>query len=118
MSQRVTNDAIHIRKLIREAEAVTDEALIACSRLKQSILVARQNPAIGVDVAQKAIMRLTQAEQQALSVSTSLLRVHDELNRVAREVAGPDEDHNTNMSPSGIAGMDGVAVTQELTRAA
>lgn len=118
MSQSINNDAIHIRKLIREAESVTDEALIACSRLKQSILVARQNPAIGVDVGQKAIMRLTQAEQQALSVSTSLLRVHDELNRVAREVAGPDEDIGTEMSPSGLAGIAFTAKAKGATRAA
>ncbi|WP_205651072.1 hypothetical protein [Tsuneonella mangrovi] len=103
MSEKIRNDAIGIRKLVREAEAVSDEAMIACSRLKQAIVRARQNPQLSVDAGQKALLRLTQAEQQALSLSTNLLRVHDELSRLARETLGPDDDSGTQIAPSAIA---------------
>jgi hypothetical protein len=46
---------------------------------------------------------LSHAEQQALAMSTNLLRVHDELSRVARETAGTDEDIPTNIPASAIA---------------
>ncbi|WBY16526.1 hypothetical protein PF049_13210 [Erythrobacteraceae bacterium WH01K] len=98
MSNRITQDAIFIRKRVREAEAVTDEAMIACAKLKQALLKARQNPAIGVDAGQRAILRLAQAEQQAVAMSTNLLRVHEELNRVAREYMGGDDPVETPMT--------------------
>jgi hypothetical protein len=86
----VTADAYALRKLIREAEAVADETMIAFARLKQAMLAARQNPAIEVHTGQRALMRLSQAEAQALAMSTSLLRVHDELSKLAVIHAGPD----------------------------
>ncbi len=101
MPATIREDALAIRKLIREAEAVTDEAMIACARLKQAMVRARQNPAIEVDAGQRALMRLNQAETQALAMSTSLLRVHDELSKIGRETMGGDE--NTDIKPSAIA---------------
>ena len=76
--------------------------MLACAKLKQVILKARQNPQVGVDAAQKAMVRLLQAEQQALAMSTNLLRVHEELNKVAREYMGPDSNPETYISPSAI----------------
>lgn len=103
MSARIVEDARLIRKHIREAEAVTDEAMLACSKLKQVILRARQNPDVGVDAAQKAMVRLLQAEQQALAMSTNLLRVHEELNKVSRVYMSPEEGGDeTHISPSAI----------------
>lgn len=103
MSDQVRQDALNIRKLIREAEAVSDEVMIACARLKQAMVRARQNPDVNVDTGQRALVRLNQAESQALSLSTSLLRVHDELSKVARETMGGDGDGNTQVAPSAIA---------------
>jgi hypothetical protein len=91
MSIQVREDALAIRKLIREAEAVSDEVMVACARLKQAMVRARQNPDVAVDAGQRALMRLTQAESQALSLSSSLLRVHDELSKVARETMGVED---------------------------
>lgn len=98
MSNRIATDALSIRKHIREAEAIADEAMLACTKLKQVILQARQNPEAGVDAGQKAIMRLMQAEQQALAMSTNLLRVHEELNKVSREYMGPLDNMETPVS--------------------
>src|SRR3546814_19245270 len=87
MTDRTLNDARKIRKLVREAEALADESMLAFARLKQALIAARQNPAMEVDTGQRALMRLTQAEAQALAMSTSLLRVLEELSQVARDTA-------------------------------
>lgn len=111
MTDRILEDARNIKKLVREAEALADEAMIAFSRLRQAMLTARQNPDVGVDTGQRALMRLGQAEQQAMAMSCNLLRVHDELSRVARETAIGDEDIPTVIEPSGL--VDLPATTHE-----
>ena len=108
MSERILNDAYNLKKLMREAEALSDETMAAFAKLKQAMLAARQNPEVGVDVGQRALIRLNQAEQQAMSVSTNLLRVHDELSKVARVVAGEDEGVPTEIKGSAIAEEDPV----------
>lgn len=91
MTDRMRTDAQNIKKLIREAEALADESMIAFARLKQAMIQARQNPSVEVDTGQRALMRLNQAESQAIAMSTSLLRVHDELSKVSREKMGENE---------------------------
>lgn len=103
MSATIRNDALAIRKLIREAEAVSDEVMVACARLKQAMISARQNPEVEVYVGQKALARLTHAESQAMTLSTNLLRVHDELSKIGREMMGGDGDMDTNMPASAVA---------------
>ena len=90
MNDRIMSDAYNLKKLIREAEALADESIIAMARLKQAMLAARQNPEIEIHTGQRALMRLTEAEGSALAMSTNLLRVHDELSKVARVHAGSD----------------------------
>ena len=85
MSDRVLDDAYNIKKLMREAEALADESMLAFARLKQAMLAARLNPSVEVHTGQRALMRLNEAENQAMAMSTNLLRVHDELSKVARE---------------------------------
>ncbi len=102
MTAPVLSDAYQIKKLIREAEAISDEAMIACSKLKQAMIMARQNPEIPVHAGQKAIIRLSQAEDQAMRMSSSLLRVHDELSKVAREFAGPDDEIPTDIPAASL----------------
>jgi hypothetical protein len=103
MTDRILSDAYNLKKLVREAEALADEAIIAMARLKQAMLSARQNPEIEVHTGQRALMRLTEAEAQALSMSTNLLRVHDELSKVARVHAGGDGGVPTEIPPSAVA---------------
>jgi hypothetical protein len=85
MTDRMNTDARNLKKLIREAEALADESMIAFARLRQAMLSARQNPEVEVHTGQRALMRLAEAESQALAVSNNLLRVHHELSTVARE---------------------------------
>jgi len=103
MENRILADAYNLKKLLREAEALADEAIIAMARLKQAMLAARQNPAIEVHTGQRALVRLTEAESQALAMSTNLLRVHDELSKVAQVHASGDNGVPTTIAPSAIA---------------
>lgn len=112
MTDKIGMDAQTLRKLIREAEAVSDEAMIALARLKQAMLVARQNPDVPVDIGQRAIMRLTQAESQAMSMSSNIFRVHAELNDVARIVCGPDDKTVTPLVASLPHGVDAPEVPE------
>ncbi len=102
MTDRMLNDAQNLKKLIREAEALADESMIAFARLKQAMLAARQNPAVEVHTGQRALMRLNQAEDQAIAMSTSLLRVHDEMSKVARENMAGDAGDPTNIPEAAV----------------
>jgi hypothetical protein len=103
MNERILADAHQLRKLVREAEAIADEAIIAMARLKQAMLAARQNPEVEVHTGQRALMRLTEAESQAMAMSTNLLRVHDELSKVARVHAGGESGDETVIPAEAIA---------------
>jgi hypothetical protein len=104
MNDRILTDAQQLKKLIREAEAIADESIIAMARLKQAMLSARQNPEIEVHTGQRALIRLTEAESQAMSMSTNLLRVHDELSKTARIYAGGDSGTlETKIPPEAVA---------------
>ncbi|MBU7580538.1 MAG: hypothetical protein KAF27_08705 [Porphyrobacter sp.] len=105
MENRILADAHNLKKLIREAEGLADEAIIAMARLKQAMLTARQNPEVEVHTGQRALLRLTEAESQALSMSTNLLRVHHELSNLARVHAGGDNGAPTTIPPSDLAAM-------------
>ena len=111
MNDRMLNDAHNLKKLIREAEALADESMIALARLKQAMLAARQNPEVEVVEGQRALMRLNQAETQAMAMSTTLLRVHDELSKIAREKMGGD-DHIPTVIPEAIFAADVDEFTQ------
>lgn len=103
MNKSIHADALNIKKLIREAEALSDEAMMACAKLKQAMIAARQNPNVPIDTGQRAIMRLTHAEQQAMGMSTSLLRVHDELSKVARIYAGGEGGIPTDIPAAALS---------------
>ena len=90
MNDRIYAESHQLKKLIREAEAIADESIIAMARLKQAMLAARQNPEVEVHTGQRALMRLTEAESHALAMSTNLLRVHSELSKVGEIYAGGD----------------------------
>lgn len=111
MTDRITQDAYNLKKLIREAEALADESMMAFARLKQAMLAARQNPEVEVVEGQRALMRLNQAETQAMAMSTNLLRVHDELSKIAREKMATD-DIPTEIPELAVAGDE--LVTEDI----
>ena len=110
MSDQVYADARNLQKLVREAEALADESMLAFAKLKQAMIKARQNPAVEVHTGQRALMRLNQAEAQAMAMSTSLLRVHDELSKIAREKMGEDESRPTVIPDEAMATLSPITV--------
>ncbi|MEL6530626.1 MAG: hypothetical protein AAFQ27_11740 [Pseudomonadota bacterium] len=115
MTDRIMNDARNLKKLVREAEALADESMIAFARLKQAMLKARQNPTVEVHTGQRALMRLSQAEEQALAMSTSLLRVHEELSQIAETHAGIDDGTKTEF-PDEVLPVEPTDQTVQLAR--
>ena len=105
MEDRIFADAHNLKKLIREAEALADESIIAMARLKQAMLAARQNPVIEVHTGQRALVRLTEAESQALAMSSNLLRVHDELSKLAGIHAAGDTGMPTKIPEAELAAV-------------
>ena len=103
MTDRILTDAYNLKKLIREAEALADESIIAMARLKQAMLAARQNPEVAVHTGQRALIHLTEAESQALAMSTNLLRVHDELSKVAKVHAAGETGIPTEIPAASLA---------------
>ncbi len=116
MDNRIVADAHNLKKLVREAEALADEAIIAMARLKQAMLTARQNPLVEVHTGQRALLRLTQAESQALAMSTNLLRVHDELSKIAQVHASGDPGIPTKIPPSDVEAAPAPRVQQQQER--
>lgn len=112
MTDTIRSDALQLKKLIREAEALADESMIAFARLKQAMLAARQNPDVEVCTGQRALMRLNQAEAQAMAMSTSLLRVHDELSKVAQEKMAGEQNVPTEIPGSEV--LEGANLTPEI----
>jgi len=102
MTDTIRSDALKLKKLVREAEALADESMMTFAKLKQAMIAARQNPGVEVDTGQRALMRLNQAEAQALAMSTSLLRVHDELSKVAREKMAGDMHIPTDVEEASL----------------
>jgi hypothetical protein len=76
------------------------------------MLIARQNPEVEVHTGQRALVRLSEAESHAMAMSSNLLRVHDELSKIARVHAGGDPG-----VPTTIPTTDLVAVPAERARA-
>ena len=95
MFDRVNQDAWKIRKLMREAEALNDEMLVALAALKSEMLKARRNPEVEVHTGQEAVLHLTEAEQMITRAGNQLFRTHRALSKVARETAGVDENVET-----------------------
>lgn len=102
-SDIIRSHALEMKKLLREAEALADEAALAFARLRQSMLAARQNPAVPVSTGQAALVRLNKAETALLSASSELFRVHDQLNQVAPTVGLGDEEIPTVLEPGALS---------------
>lgn len=113
-TNQLNADAWNIRALIRNAEAITDGGLAACTELKLAMLRGRRNEELEVGTGQEALLRLQRAEGHFASAFNELLRVHDQLSQIAREHAAIDDGVPTE--PKGIVQDDATVV--ELPRAA
>lgn len=103
MMTRKIEDACTIRKLMREAEGVTDETIAAISKLKLAMVTARRGPGIHPGTGHTALMFLSKAENDLQTVYGNLLRVHSQLSDVAVEHGMSDEIIPTDFKqPKGL----------------
>lgn len=105
---RKNDEARKIRSLMREAEGVTDETLVALTKLKAAMVTARRNPDVHVSAGQKALTYLNRAEHSITSAYSDLLRVHAQLSDLAVEVGISDEDVPTEWAGLAAAELEAI----------
>lgn len=87
--------AARIGRQLPEAELSLDNALLASARLMESMLIARQVDGMDVYTGQSALMRLAKTQRTLIATQNDMIRVHQELLGIGREVkAVSDENGN------------------------
>ncbi len=100
MSLTIETAALRIRRQIRDAEQKTDAALIAQSNLLSEMIGARTAFGAQPSIGQAAVIRLASAQQNLVSSQNNLLRTHDALIEIYKEVGLANEEGMTE--PSGL----------------
>mgnify|MGYP001765535750 CR=1 FL=1 len=77
---------------LADAELALNEALLKQSMLFTSMIAARRDTEVGHFTGQNVLMRLNKSQQELLSSSGNLARVHGGLLEIGREVAGASAD--------------------------
>lgn len=95
--------AMRIRRELAVAEKASDELLLKLTALQGTMIAARIDTEVAVHTGQEALLRLQKAMSKAIAAQTDLLRAHDSIAKVGREVMGGDEIY---CPPSGGLGDD------------
>lgn len=104
MTMTIAAATARISRHLPEAELSFDNALLASTRLMESMLLARQAPGVAALSGQSAIMRLAKAQRSLIESQNDLLRVHGELLDLGREVKAITDEPG-NCEPSAIKNM-------------
>ena len=87
MSKPVPLTMINMRRLVRNAEAKSDESLIAKLELMKQMLRVRQTEAVpSPHVGQDGIIRIAKAIQADVTSQNDLFRTHNALTRAGHEI--------------------------------
>lgn len=100
MNLTIETAAMRIRRQIRNAEQKTDEALLAQSSLLGEMISARTAFNVNPSAGQKAVIRLATAQKNLVDSQNNLLRTHDALVEIYKEVGLANEEGMTE--PSGL----------------
>ncbi|MCJ2182044.1 hypothetical protein MTR62_04905 [Novosphingobium sp. 1949] len=95
MTMTIANAAARIARNLPEAEQSLDAALLASTRLMESMLLARQAEGLAVYTGQSALLRLARTQRTLLTGQSDMLRVHRELLGIGREVKAIDDEDGT-----------------------
>ncbi|MET0251476.1 MAG: hypothetical protein ABW203_04780 [Novosphingobium sp.] len=87
---------VRLSREVPAAERALDEALLRLSELMQTLVIARRDTGVPGHAGQKALVRLVQSQHDLISASSNMLRTHDELATLGRELCGPDENYCPN----------------------
>ncbi|EJL31325.1 hypothetical protein [Novosphingobium sp. AP12] len=86
MSMTIAAATARISRQLPEAELSLDSALLASARLMESMLLARQVDGLEVYTGQTALMRLAKAQRTLIESQNDMLRIHQELRGIGRDV--------------------------------
>lgn len=96
--------AARIARQLKAAEQQADRALLECSKLMAEIVEARQATGVEPSTGQDALIRLARAQTSIVESGNDLLRVHDSMYRVGREMGileekaiGPSVTHEAGL---------------------
>ncbi|MCT2399331.1 hypothetical protein [Novosphingobium mangrovi (ex Huang et al. 2023)] len=92
MSMTITAAAARISRQLPEAELSLDSALLASTRLMESMLLARGAEGVQVYAAQNALMRLAKTQRSLIETQNDMIRVHRDLLDAGREVKAIGDD--------------------------
>lgn len=99
MSMNLSAATARISRQLPEAELSLDSALIAATRLMETMLLARYSGRDAGEVrafaGQAAIMRLARSQRSLIESQNDMIRVHRELLSVGREVKAIDDEDGT-----------------------
>lgn len=110
MSISIAAATARIARQLPEAELSLDSALLASARLMESMILARGAEGIQVFTGQTALMRLAKAQRTLLESQNDMMRVHQELREIGREVKAVGDDAGScPTEPSGSADLRVVA---------
>lgn len=95
MSMTIAVATARIARQLPEAELSLDSALLASARLMESMLLARQADGVQVFTGQTALMRLAKAQRTLIESQNDMIRVHEELRGIGREVKAITDDEGS-----------------------
>lgn len=92
MTMTIAAAAARISRQLPEAELSLDAALLASTRLMESMLIARGAPGLQAFTGQPALLRLARAQRTLIESQNDMIRVHRALVDVGRETKAIGDD--------------------------
>ena len=92
MTMTIAAATARISRQLPDAELSLDAALLASTRLMESMLLARQSDGVETFTGQAALLRLARSQRSLIESQNDMIRVHRELLDTGREVKAIDDD--------------------------
>ena len=93
MTMTIAAAAARISRQLPDAELSLDAALLASTRLMESMLLARGADGLQAFTGQTALLRLARAQRTLIESQNDMIRVHHALVDVGREAKAIGDDH-------------------------
>jgi hypothetical protein len=92
MSMTISSATARIGRQLPEAEVSLDNALLASTRLMETMLLARGAQGVASFTGQTALMRLAKSQRSLIESQNDMMRVHGELLGIGRELKAISDD--------------------------
>ncbi|WP_159981587.1 MULTISPECIES: hypothetical protein [unclassified Novosphingobium] len=105
MSMTIAVATARISRQLPEAEVSLDSALLASAQLMETILLTPQEEGQEPYVRQAALMRLARAQRLLIESQNEMLRVHEEVLGIGREIEAVGDDDGNCPEQTGLLAM-------------